>query len=37
MTELRFDVYGQRVAVQRTADGWQAFVLGTEGKRRRAD
>lgn len=35
--ELRFDVYGVRIAVQRTADGWQAFALGADGKRRRAD
>ena len=34
MKSLRFDVFGRDVAIIRTADGWQAFYLGSEGKRR---
>ena len=37
MPELRFQVYGARLAVVRIDSGWQAFVLGSEGKRRPAD
>lgn len=33
---LRFDVFGRRIDVERTAHGWEAFVPGTDGKRRRA-
>jgi len=31
--EYRFDVFGNRVAIRRVGDGWQAFDLGNEGKR----
>jgi len=34
--EYRFDVLGHRVAIRRVDDGWQAFDLGNEGKRRPA-
>lgn len=34
--EYRFDVFGNRVAIRRVGDGWQAFDLGNEGKRRPA-
>ena len=37
MPEYRFQVYGSRLAVVRMGDGWQAFVLGPDGKRRPAD
>jgi len=33
---LRFDVFGRRIDVERTDDGWEAFVPGADGKRRRA-
>jgi len=36
MQELRFQVYGTRMAVVRLPSGWQAFVLGPDGKRRPA-
>lgn len=34
---LRFDVFGKRVGVERTSDGWIACWLGNEGKRRPAE
>ncbi|HEY8973622.1 MAG TPA: hypothetical protein VIN75_05340 [Burkholderiaceae bacterium] len=34
--EYRFDVFGNRVAIRRVGDDWQAFDLGNEGKRRKA-
>ena len=34
--EYRFDVFGNLVAIRRVDDGWQAFALGNEGKRRPA-
>ena len=37
MQELRFQVYGTRLAVVRAGTGWQAFVLGPDGKRRVAE
>jgi hypothetical protein len=33
---LRFEVFGRRIDVERTADGWTAFVPGDDGKRRLA-
>jgi hypothetical protein len=33
---LRFDVFGRRIDVERTEEGWAAFVPGADGKRRRA-
>ena len=33
---LRFDVFGRRIDVERTEEGWRAFVPGTDGKRRPA-
>jgi hypothetical protein len=33
---LRFDVFGRRIDVERTMEGWAAFVPGDEGKRRPA-
>ena len=34
--EYRFDVFGHRVAIRAVPDGWQAFSLGDDGKRRPA-
>ena len=34
--EYRFNVFGSLVAIRRDGDGWQAFALGNEGKRRPA-
>ena len=36
MKSLTFDVFGRRVLVVQTEDGWSAFYLGVEGKRRPA-
>jgi hypothetical protein len=36
MNELRFDVYGRRIAVQPVPSGWKCFLLGADGKRRPA-
>ncbi len=36
MSEYRFDVFGQRVAVVAADGGWVPYWLG-DGKRRRAD
>lgn len=35
--EVRFDVFGRRMAVVDDGRGWRAFVLGADGKRRPAD
>lgn len=35
-TDLEFDVFGQRVLIERTALAWLAFYPGPEGKRRPA-
>ena len=35
--EFRFNVFGTLVAVVGASGAWQAFYLGTEGKRRQAD
>ena len=37
MSEFRFNVFGQHIAVVGSAGAWQAFHLGNEGKRRPAD
>lgn len=34
---LRFDVFGRRLDVEWTEDGWVAFLPGNDGKRRSAD
>ncbi len=34
---MAFDVFGRRIMVEATLDGWAAFHLGTDGKRRSAD
>jgi hypothetical protein len=36
MKTLKFDVFGQNVAIVETESGWQAFYSGPEGKRRPA-
>jgi len=36
MHEYRFNVFGRRIAIVASGDGWKAFVLGAEGKRRPA-
>lgn len=37
MSEYRFDVFGRLIAIVATDDGWEAFALGPEGKRRPAE
>jgi hypothetical protein len=37
LAEFRFNVFGTLVAVVGAPGAWQAFYLGTEGKRRLAD
>jgi hypothetical protein len=37
MKQLRFNVFGQHIAIEGSAGSWQAFHLGNEGKRRPAD
>jgi len=37
MSELRFAIYGNRLAVARRGDRWCAFWLGPDGKRRPAE
>ncbi len=37
MDEFRFNVFGKPVAVVGERGNWQAFYLGTDGKRRPAD
>ena len=37
MKSLKFDVFGRKVLVVESADGWTAFYLGSEGKRRPAE
>ena len=36
MKALKFDLFGREVLIIRSEDGWQAFYLGNEGKRRPA-
>ena len=36
MKPLKFDVFGRIVLVVDSGDGWNAFYLGSEGKRRPA-
>ncbi len=36
MKPIKFDVFGRKVLVARIEDGWQAFYVGNEGKRRAA-
>ena len=37
MSKLRFDVYGRELVVESTAKGWNALLVGRDGKRRPAD
>jgi hypothetical protein len=37
MSEFRFNVFGQVVAVAGAQGSWSAFLLGADGKRRPAD
>jgi hypothetical protein len=37
VAEIRFDVFGTRVAITGSPGAWNAFYLGAEGKRRPAD
>ena len=37
MPEFRFNVFGRLVAIKPASNGWEAFVLGAEGKRRPAE
>jgi hypothetical protein len=36
MKSINFDVFGRDVLVAKTEDGWQAFYVRNEGKRRLA-
>jgi len=36
MTSFKFDVFGRRMLIEESAQGWEAFYLGDEGKRRPA-
>lgn len=37
MSKLRFDVYGRELVVESTAQGWNALLVGGDGKSRPAD
>ena len=37
MEELRFNIFGALIAIAGSGGVWQAFYLGTDGKRRPAD
>ena len=37
MSEFRFNVFGNLIAVAGSAGAWRAFHLGADGKRRPAD
>ena len=37
MQRLRFEVFGRRIDVEATAEGWAAFLPGGDGKRRSAN
>ncbi|MES2102996.1 MAG: hypothetical protein V4634_03195 [Pseudomonadota bacterium] len=37
MSEYRFNVFGRPVAIVASSDGWDAFALGPDGKRRPAE
>ena len=34
---LKLDVFGRMVLVERSANAWEVYYLGGDGKRRRAD
>jgi hypothetical protein len=34
---MKLEVFGRAVLIERCAAGWQAFYLGSDGKRRRAE
>lgn len=36
MSKLRFDVYGREVVVESTVEGWNALLVGGDGKSRPA-
>ncbi len=37
VTPLKLDVFGRMLLIERYADGWAVFYLGSEGKRRPAE
>jgi hypothetical protein len=37
MAQYRFNVFGQLVVIMGAPGDWTAFLLGTDGKRRKAD
>ena len=37
MERLRFDVFGRRIDVEATSEGWSAYLPGNDGKRRPAN
>jgi len=37
MPEYRYHVFGRQIAIVACGDGWEAFVLGPDGKRRPAE
>lgn len=36
MASFKFNVYGRRMLIEESAQGWEAYYLGDEGKRRPA-
>ena len=36
MKSLRFDVFGRQILITKSGNGWAAYYLGAEGKRRPA-
>ena len=37
MRGFHFNVFGRLITVVATSDGWEAYILGSEGKRRPAE
>jgi hypothetical protein len=37
MQRLKFDVFGRRIDVEATGNGWAAYIPGNDGKRRSAN
>jgi len=36
MSRFRFDVYGREIVIESTAEGWNALLVGGDGKSRPA-
>jgi hypothetical protein len=37
LKQLRFNIFGTLIGITRSDEGWRAFYLGADGKRRPAD